>query len=65
VRELRLRGIGAPAAANPFLREEFIAELNQRFRVPAARILQRVSGGARPGFGTDSLGAAGARTRLQ
>jgi hypothetical protein len=38
VRELRLRGIGTPVAANPFLREELIAKLNQRFRVPAARL---------------------------
>ena len=31
--ELRLRGIATPEAANQFLREEYIAEFNQRFSV--------------------------------
>jgi transposase len=35
--ELRLRGIRTPEAANEFLREEYMAEFNQRFRVPAAQ----------------------------
>jgi hypothetical protein len=35
--ELRLRGITTPEEANRFLREEYIAEFNQRFRVPAAQ----------------------------
>jgi transposase len=35
--ELRLRGITTPEAANRFLREEYIAEFNRRFRVPAAQ----------------------------
>src|SRR4030095_12981264 len=36
--ELRLRGIATPEAANQFLREEYIAEVNQRFRgVPSER----------------------------
>ena len=35
--ELRLRGITTREAANQFLRKEYIAELNQRFRVPAAQ----------------------------
>ncbi len=35
--ELRLRGITTPEAANQFLREEYIAELNRRFRVAAAQ----------------------------
>jgi transposase len=34
--ELRVRGIRTIEAANEFLREEYIAELNRRFRVPAA-----------------------------
>ena len=33
--ELRLRGIGSLEAANGFLREEYIAEFNGRFQVPA------------------------------
>jgi len=35
--ELRLHGIGRLEAANEFLREEYIAEFNRRFRVPAAQ----------------------------
>jgi hypothetical protein len=35
--ELRLRGITTPEQANRFLREEYIAEFNQRFRVPASQ----------------------------
>jgi transposase len=35
--ELRLRGIGSLEAANRFLREEYIAEFNARFQVPAAQ----------------------------
>ena len=35
--ELRVRGITTVEAANAFLREEYIAELNRRFRVPAAQ----------------------------
>jgi transposase len=35
--ELRVRGITTPEAANRFLRQEYIAEFNQRFRVPAAQ----------------------------
>ena len=35
--ELRLRGITTPEAANRFLRQEYIAEFNRRFRVPAAQ----------------------------
>jgi transposase len=35
--ELRLRGITTPQAANRFLREEYIAEFNHRFRVAAAQ----------------------------
>jgi hypothetical protein len=35
--ELRVRGITTPEAANEFLREEYLAELNRRFRVPAAQ----------------------------
>jgi transposase len=35
--ELRLRGIGTPEAANEFLREEYIAEFNRCFAVPAAQ----------------------------
>ena len=34
--ELRRRGITTPEAANRFLREEYIAEFNQRFSVPAS-----------------------------
>jgi hypothetical protein len=34
--ELRIRKITDVAAANRFLREEYIAEFNRRFRVPAA-----------------------------
>ena len=33
--ELRLRGIGTMEAANEFLRNEYIAEFNARFKVPA------------------------------
>jgi transposase len=33
--ELRLRGIGSLEAANGFLREEYLAEFNGRFQVPA------------------------------
>jgi transposase len=33
--ELRLRGIATLEAANRFLREEYIAEFNRRFRMPA------------------------------
>jgi hypothetical protein len=33
--ELRLRAIGTVEAANRFLREEYIAEFNQRFQIPA------------------------------
>jgi len=35
--ELRLRGITTVEAANEFLREEYIAEFNRRFRVPAVQ----------------------------
>jgi hypothetical protein len=35
--ELRLRGITTPEEANWFLDEEYIAEFNRRFRVPAAQ----------------------------
>jgi len=35
--ELRVRGITTPEAANLFLREEYVAEFNRRFRVPAAQ----------------------------
>ena len=35
--ELRLRGIGSLEAANEFLREEYLAEFNERFAVPAAQ----------------------------
>jgi transposase len=35
--ELRLRGIRTVEAANRFLREEYIAEFNRRFQVPAAQ----------------------------
>jgi len=35
--ELRLRGIHTVEEANRFLREEYIAEFNRRFRVPAAQ----------------------------
>jgi transposase len=35
--ELRVRGITTPEGANRFLREEYIAEFNRRFRVPAAQ----------------------------
>ena len=35
--ELRLRGITTVEAANEFLREEYIAEFNERFCVPAAQ----------------------------
>lgn len=35
--ELRLRGITTVAGANGFLREEYIAEFNRRFAVPAAQ----------------------------
>jgi len=35
--ELRLRGIRTLEAANRFLREEYIAEFNARFQVPAAQ----------------------------
>jgi hypothetical protein len=35
--ELRLRGIHTVAEANRFLREEYIAEFNRRFQVPAAQ----------------------------
>ena len=35
--ELRLRNIGTVADANRFLREEYIAEFNRRFQVPAAQ----------------------------
>jgi hypothetical protein len=35
--ELRLRGITSVAAANDFLRDEYIAEFNRRFQVPAAQ----------------------------
>jgi transposase len=34
--ELRLRGITTPEGANEFLREEYMAEFNRRFRVSAA-----------------------------
>jgi len=33
--ELRLRGIKSLSAANDFLRQEYVAELNRRFQVPA------------------------------
>ncbi len=36
--ELRLRGIGTLAEANRFLRQEYIAEFNRRFAVPAAQL---------------------------
>jgi transposase len=36
--ELRLRGITTAEAANGFLRQEYRAEFNQRFRVKAARL---------------------------
>src|SRR6201987_2139642 len=35
--ELRLRGIRTLAAANSFLREQYIAEFNRHFQVPAAQ----------------------------
>jgi transposase len=35
--ELRLRSITTPEAANRFLREEYLAEFNRRFAVPAAQ----------------------------
>jgi hypothetical protein len=35
--ELRVRGITMPEAANRFLREEYIAEFNHKFRVAAAQ----------------------------
>jgi hypothetical protein len=35
--ELRLRGIGTMEAANEFLSEQYIAEFNHRFTVPAAQ----------------------------
>ena len=35
--ELRLRGLRTVEAANRFLREEYRAELNEKFRVPAAQ----------------------------
>lgn len=35
--ELRLRGIGQQEAANRFLQEEYVAEFNRRFRVPATQ----------------------------
>jgi transposase len=35
--ELRVHGIHSRAAANEFLREQYIAEFNQRFAVPAAQ----------------------------
>ncbi len=35
--ELRLRGITTLVGANQFLREEYIAEFNRRFQVPAAQ----------------------------
>jgi Homeodomain-like domain len=35
--ELRLRGIHSLEAANRFLREDYIAEFNRRFQVPAAQ----------------------------
>jgi transposase len=35
--ELRLRGITTREAANEFLREEYIAEFNRRFRVPSTQ----------------------------
>jgi len=35
--ELRLRGIRELEAANQFLREEYVAEFNRRFQVPAAQ----------------------------
>ncbi len=35
--ELRLRGITTVAEANHFLREQYVAEFNSRFRVPAAQ----------------------------
>jgi hypothetical protein len=35
--ELRLRSIGTVEQANRFLREEYIAEFNRRFQVPAAQ----------------------------
>src|SRR5262249_13800431 len=35
--ELRLRGITTVEAANRFLRQEYIAEVNRRFHVPAAQ----------------------------
>jgi hypothetical protein len=35
--ELRLRGIGTVEAANAFLREHYIAELNRHFQVKAAQ----------------------------
>jgi len=35
--EMRLRGITTVEAANRFLREEYMAEFNRRFRVPAAQ----------------------------
>jgi transposase len=35
--ELRLRGISTVEAANRFLREEYMAEFNRRFQVPAAQ----------------------------
>ena len=46
--ELRLRGITTVEEANRFLREQYIAEFNRRFQVPAAQAGPRLSpaGGA-------------------
>ena len=35
--ELRLRGIRTPEAANAFLSEDYVAEFNRKFKVPAAQ----------------------------
>ena len=51
--ELRLAGINSVAAANRFLREEYIAEFNRRFQVPAGAARQRLCRlpAPRPGSG--------------
>jgi hypothetical protein len=47
--ELRLRGIHTLEAANQFLREDYVAEFNQRFRVPAGQRVSALSA-RRPGL---------------
>ena len=53
--ELRLRGITTREAANEFLREEYIAEFNRRFRVPLDPAGQRVSALSASGSGLGFL----------